>query len=249
MRARTKLLVLVLLPACALVAFASVAAVRDWRAADRLRDFRSATRVSFASAGAAGEIADERTTVVLGKLGVRIVERRRVADVERAVDAALRRAAPSRGELAGVDVAARLRTVRRRLATLRLQIAGGSLGPNEIVEDYGVIVRGLFGIVRDLDSGRPSRATGRAADAYVALVQAVEAAEMERVTQAAALVRGTGAVRVRGVIVEADALDTFREYASRPLVRTLDTVLSQPTSSTVDRVREVMIRDPASVQK
>ena len=249
MRVRTKLLVLVLLPASALLAFASVAAVRDWRAADRLRDFRSATRLSFASAGAAGEIADERTMVVLGRLGVRSVDRRRVADAERAVDAALRRAAPPRGELAGVDVAARLRTVRRRLATLRLQTAGGSLGPNEIVEDYGVIVRGMFGVVRDLDSGRPSRATGRAADAYVALVQAVEAAAMERVSQAAALLRGPALVRVRGVIVEANALDDFRENAAPRLVAELDGLLSEPASSTVGRVREVMVREPQSVQR
>jgi PAS domain S-box-containing protein len=249
MRVRTKLLVLVLLPASALLAFASVAAVRDWRSADRLRDFRSATRLSFASAGAASELANERTTVVLGRLGVRSVDRRRVADAERAVDAALRRAAPPRGEVAGVDVAARLRAVRRRLATLRLQTAGGSLGPNEIVEDYGVIARGLFGVVRDLDSARPSRATGRSADAYVALVQAIEAAEMERVSQAAALLRGPALVRVRGVIVEANALDDFRENAAPRLVAELDALLSEPASSTVDRVREVMVREPQSVQR
>lgn len=242
-------MLLVLLPASALVAFASVAAVRDWRAADRLRDFRSATRLSFASAGAASEIADERTMVVLGRLGVRSVDRRPVADAERAVDAALRRAAPPRGELAGVDVAARLRTVRRRLATLRLQTAGGSLGPNEIVEDYGVIARGLLGVVRDLDSGRPSRATGRAADTYVALVQAIEAAAMERVSQAAALLRGPALVRVRGVIVEANALDDFRENAAPRLVAELDALLSEPASSTVERVREVMVREPQSVQR
>jgi PAS domain S-box-containing protein len=249
MRVRTKLLLLVLLPAAALLAFASVAAVRDWREADRLRDFRSATRLSFAAAGAAGALADERTTVVLGRLGVRSVDRRSAAESERAVDAALRRAAAPGGELAGVDVATRLRTVRRRLATLRLQTAGGSLGPNEIVEDYGVIVRVMFGLVRDLDSGRPSRATGRTADAYVALVQAVEATAMERVSQAAALLRGPASVRVRGVIVEANALDDFRENAAPRLVAELDALLSEPASSTVDRVRDVMIREPQSVQR
>ena len=72
---------------------------------------------------------------------------------------------------------------------------------------------------------------------------------MERVTQAAALVRGTEAVRVRGVIVEADALDDFRQYAARRLVAELDTLLSEPTSSTVARVRDAMVRDPASVQR
>ncbi len=86
----------------------------------------------------------------------------------------------------------------------------------------------MVGIVRDLDSGRPSRDTGRAATAYVALVRAIEGAELERVTQAAALVRGTESVRVRGVVVEADALDDFRQYAARRLVAELDTLLSEP---------------------
>jgi PAS domain S-box-containing protein len=249
MRVGTKLLLLVLLPACSLLAFASVIAIDHWREADRLREFRSATRLSFASAGAAEALANERTVTTLRRLGVRSVDRRQIAAAQRAVDDALRRAARQPpGERVPVDLAGRLEPTRRRLDALRLRAAAGSLGLQEVVEDYGVIARGLFGIVRDLDSGRPSRATGRAADAYVALVQAVEAAEMERVTQAAALVRGTASVRVRGVIVEAGALDTFREYASRHLDRDLATVLSQPTSATVDRVREVMIRDPESVQ-
>ena len=64
MRVRTKLLLLVLLPGAALLAFASVAAVRDWREADRLRDFRSATRLSFASAAAADAIAGPNRIVI-----------------------------------------------------------------------------------------------------------------------------------------------------------------------------------------
>ena len=167
-------------------------------------------------------VANERSAVVVGRLGVRSADRRRIAAARRAVDAGLRRAAAlAPGERAPVDVADRLDTARRGLDALRQQAAGGSLGLNEIVEEYGGIVRGLVGIVRDLDSARPSRDTGRAADAYVALVQAVEGAEMERVTQAAALVRGTDLVRVRGVVVEANALDTFRQYGSRSLVASL----------------------------
>ena len=132
---------------------------------------------------------------------------------------------------------------------LRRQTAAGSHGFSEIAEDYGVIARGLVGIVRDADSGRPSRATGRAADAYVSLVQAVEAAELERITQASALVRGTEAVRVRGVIVEANALDDFRQNAARRLLTEVDQLLSEPASATVDNVREAMVEDPASVQR
>jgi PAS domain S-box-containing protein len=248
MRVGTKLLVLVLFPACALVAFASITAVGDWRAADRLAEFRSAARLSFASADAAGAVADERTAVALDRLGARFVDRRQIAAEQRAVDASLRRATPSPALEAPVDVAGRLRTARRRLAAARSRAAAGSLNPNELVEEYGVIVRGLSGIVRDLDSARPSRATGRAADAYVSSVLAVEAAEMERVTQAAALVRGTEAVRVRGVVVEANALDDFRQNAARRLGSELDKLLSEPASATVDDVREAMVRDPASVQ-
>ena len=217
--------------------------------ADRFREFRGATRLSFASAGAAEALANERTATTLRRLGgapptAGRSPRPSARSTTRCGALPRRHPASAAGRRRG-----KAPPTRRQLDALRLRAATGSLGLQEVVEDYGVIARGLFGIVRDLDSGRPSRATGRAADAYVALVQAVEAAEMERVTQAAALVRGTESVRVRGVIVEAGALDTFREYASRPLVRELDTVLSQPASATVDRVREVMVRDPASVQR
>jgi PAS domain S-box-containing protein len=249
MRVGTKLLVLVLLPTCALVAFASVAAIRDMRAADRLREFHSATRLSVGSADAAEALANERTAVALGRLGVRSADRPRITAARRTVDAALRRAAPAPGEHAPVDVAGRLGTARRRLDALRARAATGSLGSNEIVEDYGVIARGLLGIVRDLDSGRPSRATGSAADAYVSLVQAVEGADMERATQAAALVRGTQAVRVRGVVVEANALDDFRQNAARGLVAELDALRSEPADATVQHVRDVMVRDPARVRR
>jgi PAS domain S-box-containing protein len=250
MRVGTKLLLLVLIPTCGLFAFATVTAIDHWQAANRLREFRDATRQSFASAGVAEALASERLAVSAGLLGdMRPAERRRIAEAERAVDAAFQRAAPQTPDAqAPVDVAGRLETARRQLDTLRQQAATGSLGLQETIEQYGVIVRGVSGIVRDLDSGRPSRGTGRAADAYVALVQALEAAEMERVTQAAAIIRGPEWVRVRGVIVEANAFDTFRQYAARPLVAELDTLLSEPASSTVDRVRDVMIRNPASVQ-
>jgi hypothetical protein len=54
---------------------------------------------------------------------------------------------------------------------------------------------------------------------------------------------------VRGVIVEANALDDFRENAAPRLVAELDALLSEPASSTVERVREVMVREPQSVQR
>jgi PAS domain S-box-containing protein len=250
MRVGTKLLLLVLLPTCGFFALASIAALNHWHSAERLRDFRDATRLSFASAGVAEALADERRAVTLRRLGERSADGLSTAEAEGAVDAALLRATRQAPQAhAPFDVAGRLGTARGQVDALRLKAAAESLVLQEIVEEYGVIVRGVSGIVRDLDSGRPSRATGRAADAYVAMVQAVEAAEMERVTQAAALVRGTEGVRVRGVIVEANALDTFREYAARPLVARLDRLLSEPSSATVENVREGMIRDPASIRE
>jgi PAS domain S-box-containing protein len=250
MRVGTKLMLLVLVPLCGLLAFAILAAVDDWREGDRLRDFRSATRLSFASGDAAAALADERTAATLDRLGVRSVDGGRIAASQRVVDTAWRRAAEQdAGDHVPVDVAARLEPLRRRLGALRGQVEGGSVGLQEMVEDYGVIARGLFGVVRDLDSGRPTRGSGRVADAYVALVQAVEAAEMERATLAAALVRGTESVRVRGVVLEAASLDTFRQYAPRRLVAELDTLLSEPASSSVQRVRDLLIRDPATLQE
>src|SRR4051794_12082339 len=180
MRVGTKLMVLVLLPTCSLLVFASITAIDRWHTADRLREFRSATRLSFASADAATALANERTAAALGRLGVRSYDRRRIAAARGAVDVALRRALPH-GEDMPVDVAGRLEAARRQINALRLQTAGGSLGMPEVVEDYSVVERGLLGIVRDLDSARPSPASGRAATAYVALARAIEGTEMERV--------------------------------------------------------------------
>jgi len=243
-------MLLVLLPVCSLLVFASIAAVDDFRTAARLRDFRSATRLSVASGEAAAALADERTAATLHRLGARSFDRRRTAAAQRAVDAALRRAAPDAHHGAGaVDVAGSLDALRRRLNALRLQAASGSLGFQEIVEDYGVLIRGLSGLVRDLDSAQPTLATGRAANAYVALVRALEGAEQERVTVAAALLRGLRSVRVRGVLVEADALDDFRHFGAGHLVADLSTLLLKPAGLTVQRVRDLLVRDPARIRR
>jgi PAS domain S-box-containing protein len=250
MHVGTKLMLLVLLPTCALVAFASITAIDHWRTANSLREFRSAAQLSFPVAHVADALADERTAATIGRLGVRRFDRRRIAAAQRAVDAAFRRATGEASEEdVPVDVAGRLAALHRQLVALRLEAAGGSLGDQEIVERYGVIARGLLGIVRDLDSGRPSGASGKAATADVALVRALEGAEQERVTLAAALIRGTESVRVRGVIVEADALDDFRHAAAGRLVADLNALLFEPAGVTVQRVRELMVRDPASIQR
>src|SRR5207237_6945160 len=64
----TKLMLLVLLPVCVLLAFTSVTAVGDWRAARELGTFQTATQLSVATAGLADKLAAERTAAVLARL-------------------------------------------------------------------------------------------------------------------------------------------------------------------------------------
>jgi hypothetical protein len=108
MRVGTKLLLLVLVPVCSLLAFAFITATEHWHTADDLRDFRSSTQLSFRSADLAQALANERMAVTIGGLHVGPDDRRRIAVAQRAVDVALRRAAQRAGEHPPIDVAARL---------------------------------------------------------------------------------------------------------------------------------------------
>jgi hypothetical protein len=64
----TKLMLLVLLPVCVLLGFTGFTALADWHAASQLQDFRAATRLSFATAGVAGQLATERTAAAMVRL-------------------------------------------------------------------------------------------------------------------------------------------------------------------------------------
>src|SRR5260370_38330706 len=61
----TKLMLLVLLPVCVLLAFTGVTAVADWRSANELGGFRPATQLSYATAGVADQLAADRTAALL----------------------------------------------------------------------------------------------------------------------------------------------------------------------------------------
>jgi PAS domain-containing protein len=245
MRVGTKLTLLVVIPTCGLLVFAALSAIDQWRQADRLRAFRADTRLSFAAGDAVQALGEERTAVTLSRMGVRSYDRRADA-ARREVDAALRRADP-RGRHTPVDVAGRLQTAERRLAALRGRVAAGSLGLQEAIEEYGLIARELVGIVRDVDARAPTLEMAKAADAHTAIVQAIDGGENERVTVALAIARGTETVRVRGTLVEAGALDAFRETSARPLASELDALLSSPPAATVDRVRRLLVSDPAGL--
>jgi hypothetical protein len=131
MRVGTKLTLLVVIPTCGLVVFASLSAIDHWREADRLREFRTDTRLSFAIAGVAEAVANERSAVVAGRLGVR-ADRRRIAAARRAVDrgcgelprwrpASVRRSTSRAGCIPRAADSTRCAGRRRRIAGARLQ--------------------------------------------------------------------------------------------------------------------------------
>jgi PAS domain S-box-containing protein len=88
----TKLMLLVLLPVCVLLAFTSLTAVADWRSANELRNFRTATQLSFATAGFADQLAAERTTAVLLRLRPGAQAEAGLVSAQREVNQALQQA-------------------------------------------------------------------------------------------------------------------------------------------------------------
>lgn len=252
MRVGTKLMLLVLLPVCVLLGLTVLSALAQWRDANVLRGFRTATQVSFATASASDELAVERTAAVLRRLRVGAVTRTQLAAAQRDATSALRRArtagAARDGEL-DVDVAGRLDAARRQLEALRLQTSAGSLAPQEIAEAYGDIVRELLAVVGDLDAGRPSRASGRAADAYLGILRAIEAAERERLDLADVLApRGQAqpSAGARWVTLESAELEAFRQNAAGRLTTDLHAVLFSPAGVQVQHLRDELVSAPGS---
>src|SRR5439155_22585153 len=94
----------------------------------------------------------------------------------------------------------------------------------------------LLDNVADLESGRPTRASGRAADAHIALLRAVEAAERERV-ELAVLLDEPAAERPttagRWPALETAQLDVFGENTSPDLRTELYVIQFQAPGRTV----------------
>jgi PAS domain S-box-containing protein len=250
LRVGTKLMLLVLLPVCVLLGFSSVTAVSDWRSANELGSFRSATQLSFATAGLAGQLATERTAAVLLILHPDAQDREGLASAERDVNRALSEAEASAAGWHGtVDVAGRLDAARRQLAALRIEVSTGSLSVQDVSDDYSVIVDDLITTVGDLIAGRPTQASGRAADAYLAILQAIEAAQRERVDVAAVLSApgsNAPAAASQWAPLESAELDTFRQNASGELTADLEAVLFGAAGRTVQQVRDAFLTDPQS---
>jgi PAS domain S-box-containing protein len=248
LRVGTKLMLLVLLPVCVLLGFTSVTAVSDWHSANELRSFQSATQVSFATAGLAGQLATERTAAVLFTLRPDAQDTRGLASAERDVNHALSDAeADAAGWHGMVDVAGRLDAARRQLAALRIEVSTASLSVQDISDSYSVIVNDLITTVGDLIAGRPTTASGRAADAYLAIAQAVEAAQREQADVTAVLSApgaNPTALASQWATLESAALDTFRRNASGELTADLEAVLFEPAGTTVQQVRQAFLTDP-----
>src|ERR1700722_14088578 len=85
----TKLMLLVLLPVCVLLAFTSVNAMADWRFANVLGSYQTATQMSFATAALADQLAAERTAAVLEAVRPGTRDRDGLASAEHDVNNAL----------------------------------------------------------------------------------------------------------------------------------------------------------------
>ena len=113
----------------------------------------------------------------------------------------------------------------------------------------------LIGTAGDLIEDRPPQSSGQTPDAYLAMLQAIEAAQRERVDVAAVL----GAPRdqtaldqmtatSRWATLEGAELGTFRQNAPGRLAADLDAVLRTPAGIAVRTVRgEILARPRAAV--
>ncbi|NGO07465.1 PAS domain S-box protein [Streptomyces sp. HC44] len=239
-------MLLVLLPVSGLLAFTVFSAMAQWQEARTLRDFRAATRVSFDTAALTEALARERFTTVLAEIrpdrpGVTDERTAARRATDRALTAANARAADRTGHL---DIPGRLDATRRQLRAARLEAGSGSLTGPGIERSYASIIDGLLKTIHDLDSSRPSRDAGRSADAYVGALEAIEAAERERVELAGLLAAAPADARVATVgrwqVLETAQLETFRRNVSGRLQARLSGVLLQPAGRTVRATREAL---------
>jgi PAS domain S-box-containing protein len=244
----TKLMLLVLLPVCVLIAFTTITAVADWQDASELQSFQAATRQSFAVAGVADRLAAERTAAVLFQLQPTAAHRAGLAVAQHAANEALHQARQqAAGWTGAIDVPGRLTWVTGRLGTLRRQLAAGTLSTEEISSRYGDLTAYLIGTVNGLLSAAPTKDSDRAADTYLAILQAVEAAQRERTDVATVLASPGHALLLapsQWPALESAELNSFRHTAPAALAAELNGVLSQRAAATVGRVRAAFLTRP-----
>ncbi|MFE2211340.1 nitrate- and nitrite sensing domain-containing protein [Streptomyces canus] len=242
LRVGRKLMLLVLLPVTGLLAFTAFSAVAQWREVRALRDFHTGTEVSFATADVTDAVAGERLAAVTARLRPGPDTPAELTEAQRVTDRALERAVNRAASWSGSDIAGDLDALGRQLHSLRVQITTGSLTAPDIAEQYGNVEATLLHDVTSLEAGRPTRASGRAADAHIALLRAIEAADREQAEVAALLAgpagRPTGAGRWPAL--ETAQLDAFRENTSAELRTQLYVIQFRDPGRAVRRVRDLL---------
>ncbi|WP_328746325.1 PAS domain S-box protein [Streptomyces sp. NBC_00285] len=242
LRVGRKLMLLVLLPVAGLLVFTAFSSVSQWREARTLRDFHTGAQVSSATAEVADAVARERLAAVKARLrpGPGTLAER--TEAERTTGRVLERTVAHTAPWSGSDVVGDLDALGRQLHSLHAQTATGSLTAPDIAEQYGNVEATLLHDVAALESGRPTRASGRAADAHIALLRAIEAAEREQAEVAALLAgpagRPTGAGRWPAL--ETAQLDAFRENTSADLRTRLYVIQFQDAGRAVREVRDLL---------
>ncbi|WP_200307183.1 PAS domain S-box protein [Streptomyces adelaidensis] len=237
-------MLLVLLPVTGLLVVTAFAAVTQWEKARTLRDFDTAIVVSFATGEVSDAVARERIAAVEARLSAEPETLRGRSDAQRTTDNALGRAFEDAVDRPGSDVAGGLDAVRRQLHALRVQTGTASLDAQTVAQGYEVVENTLLDIVAALESGRPTRASGRAADAHVAMARAIAAAEKER-AELAILFHAPAdgpptATAGRWTELEKAQLRAFRQTASDELEAELHTVMFRAPGRAVRKARDLL---------
>jgi len=244
LRVGRKLMLLVLLPVTGMLAFTVFGAVSQWHDAQTLRDFRTATALSFRTTALTDAIARERIAAVRARLrpGPATLKERSAAQraTDHALNAALLGAA---GRPVPTDVTGRLAARNRQLHALRLQLGTESLTAPQLAAQYDTIEDDLLELAATLESGRPTRTSGQAADTHIALLNAIEAAERER-TELAVLFDTPDAPHAtatdRWSALEKALLDDFGRTAPADLKGRLYVALLQHPGLVVRKTRETL---------
>jgi PAS domain S-box-containing protein len=243
LRVGRKLMLLVLLPVTGLLGFAAVSGAAQWREARTLRDFHAAADVSFATTDVSDAVARERIAAVQARLRPGPAARRERAQAERATRRALERAMERAAGRKGADTAGDLAAVGRRLDALRVRTATASVSARTLMQEYQSIEDSLLDTVAALESGRPTKASGRAADAHIAILGAIEASERERAELAVLLAAPPDerpSAAGRWAELEEEQLRAFRQNTTAELWAETYTTRFQAPARAVRRVRDLL---------
>ncbi|MDF2265483.1 nitrate- and nitrite sensing domain-containing protein [Streptomyces coacervatus] len=236
-------MLLVLLPVTGMLAFTAFSAIAQGQEARTLGRFRTATEVSFATTEVSDAVARERIAAVLARLRPGPVTLAERSTAERATDRTLGRATDRAASWPQSDIVGKLDALGRQLHATRVQTGTGSLTAATIAQQYQTTEEDLLDTVAALEAGRPTRAAGRAADAHIALLKAIEAAERERAELAVLLAAPAGrrpTVAVRWSALEEAQLREFRQNTSDRLRAELYATQFEAPGRAVRKVRDTL---------